>query len=521
MKKVMTVFGGIFIIAGATLEVFAPDLLSAAMVGVMCFLILAGMIFGIIPVLQYAEGFRQGKKNIERAMEVKANTTWVAVMQMDRFFAHRTLNQIFVQYQEKIQRQRSSKQILDDIDDYFNEEILAHRSWQGVMLQISGTMTGLGILGTFLGLIIGISNISVSSVDSTLLSVQNLLNGIQIAFYTSIAGVIFSILFNIIYRMSWNMMVRELGIFVDQFHKNVIPSVDEQLRHRERREIKQILDRLDRIPKNPGYSVSGEGNRNGVIDTGNEQILMPQILNGLKSGEFVFYLQPRYELNSQKIIGAEALVRWNHGKLGVVSPAVFVPVLEHNGYIAKLDQYIWEQVCKTIREWINAGIRMVPISVNVTKTDILATDVVEFFHEMVVQYKIPPRYLEIEIAENAYLTSPDVVREVEYSLRAKGFRVVLDGFDGNFMMLGTLEDLHADAIKLDLRRLEQPKKPGALDSIFEQARKSQYSMSAEGIENMEQLTALRKIGCMEGQGYYFSKPIAVEQFEEMMSGDER
>ena len=114
----------------------------------------------------------------------------------------------------------------------------------------------------------------------------------------------------------------------------------------------------------------------------NERVLMPQILDGLRKNEFTFFLQPRYDLNTRRVVGAEALVRWNHPVLGVISPAVFIPVLENNGYITKLDQYIWEEVCKTIRVWIDAGVRPVPIAVNVTKTDILAIDVAEFFSEM-------------------------------------------------------------------------------------------------------------------------------------------
>lgn len=518
MKKLIVLFGAILIVCGGILVAFAPDTLSLVIVGIMCAIILGGLLGGISPVLQYAEGFRTGRKNIERAMEVQTSTVWLAVLQIERFFRQKTMDGILTQYEEKVQRQRASQQILDDIEDYLNEDILAYRSWQGVMLQISGTMTGLGILGTFIGLVTGISGISVSTVNATLVSVQNLISGIRLAFYTSIAGVIFSILFNILYKMSWNIMVREMGVFIDAFHKNVIPSAEEQARHRERREVQQILERLDRIPRNPGYSVANPASQTPAAVPGNEQILMPQIMNGLKSGEFTFYLQPRYELNSSKVIGAEALVRWNHAKLGVVSPAVFVPILENNGYIAKLDQYIWELVCQTIRRWIDAGLRPVAISVNVTKTDILAMDVAGCFEELAGKYRIPPRYLDIEIAENAYLQSGDMTRELEGALREKGFRVVLDGFDGNFVALGMMEDIHADAVKLDIRRLDDGKKARAIDSIFEQARKFQCAVSAEGIENMEQLTALRRGGCTEGQGYYFSKPISLEEFERMLKG---
>ena len=126
------------------------------------------------------------------------------------------------------------------------------------------------------------------------------------------------------------------------------------------------------------------------------------IIRYIKKNEFIFLLQPQYELNTRKIIGAEALVRWNHPALGEISPAVFIPVLENNGYITKLDQKIWEDVCAMIRRWIDEGIKPLASSINVTKTDLLAMDVVEIFDELLKKYRIPPKYLNIDIAENAY-----------------------------------------------------------------------------------------------------------------------
>ncbi len=379
----------------------------------------------------------------------------------------------------------------------------------------------MGILGTFIGLIIGIQGIGFSSVNAALSSVQTLLAGIQVAFYTSIAGVILSLVFNIIYRITWNVMRRNLGLFVDEFHKHVIPPIEEQLRYRERREIKQITDLLERLPKGGSFSLSNGGGAAQAQNSGNEQILMPQILQGLKDGEFLFYLQPRYDLNNRNVVGAEALVRWNHGKIGMVSPAVFIPILESNGYITKLDQYIWEQVCVTIRRWIDGGMRPVPITINVTKTDIMAIDIAAFFNGMLKKFRIPPRQLEIDIAENAYMQSGATVLETESKLRETGFKVAVDGFDGNFIALNSIEGLQADVLKLDLRHYAGNSNQGALTSLFDQARKLQYTMTVEGIESMEQLTMLRKCGCSEGQGFYLSKPVSVEDFEKMLNEDKK
>lgn len=160
-------------------------------------------------------------------------------------------------------------------------------------------------------------------------------------------------------------MDREMGIFLEVFTEWSFLL----LRNRNATvpaETRQIMDLLDRLPKKDDYLASGMG---ATADSaiGNERLLMPQILNGLKKNEFIFLLQPQYELNTRKIIGAEALVRWNHPALGEISPAVFIPVLENNGYITKLDQKIWEDVCAMIRRWIDEGVKPLAISINVTK----------------------------------------------------------------------------------------------------------------------------------------------------------
>ena len=224
--------------------------------------------------------------------------------------------------------------IVGGIDEAINEEELSLRCWQGVLVQIPGTLTGLGLLGTFIGLITGINSIQVSSVDAALTSIQTLFSGIQVAFYTSISGVILSIVFNIMLKIIWNIMLRDLGMFTAMFQRNVIPSVEEQARYSQKKEMYQIQEKLNRIPQNGNFSLS---NMDLAFqnNAASESVLMPQILAGLQNNEFIFHLQPRYDLNTKEIIGAEALVRWNHAKLGMVAPSVFIPILEKNGYITK------------------------------------------------------------------------------------------------------------------------------------------------------------------------------------------
>ncbi len=495
--------------SGVVLTAYSPDMLSMVIVGFMCMIALAGCIYGLLPTISFTGGLLNGQSSIRKASGTEGTSTWVAALQIERFFKQKTLDKLFAEYREKVQHQRETGQIVSDIDEVLNEDVLALYTWRGVIAQIPGTLTGLGILGTFVGLLLGLRNISFITVEAALGSVQSILAGIDTAFYTSIAGVILSILFNIINNVLRNIMNRETGLFLENFHKTVIPTTDEQARYSSRREVRQILELLDRLPKNSSNPLSGEA-MNGA--GGNERVLMPQILEGLRKNEFTFFLQPQYELNTRKVIGAEALVRWNHPVLGVVSPSVFIPVLESNGYITKLDQYIWEQVCQTIRAWIDQGIRPLPISVNVTKTDILAMDVAEFFSDMLKKYRIPPKYLYIDIAKSAYLETHGALGDTIAQLQQMGFRVILDGFDGDYIGLSAVGEIGTDVLKLDLRSAEMAHKTASLPAVFAQARSLRLTLLAEGIENAEQLNALRKCGCTEGQGYFFSRPLSVSEF---------
>lgn len=514
MKKWISYGGCIAIFVGALgLAISAPDWLSIMIVGIMAVIIFFGEIFGIFPLIQYSAGFEEAIRNIRRAQGVRVTMPWLIVSKMETFFNQKLLDQLFDEYKRKVEQERKNGMIAGGIDEAINEDELALRCWQGVIVQIPGTLTGLGLLGTFIGLITGISSIEVSSVDAALTSIQSLFGGIQVAFYTSISGVILSILFNIMYKILWNIMVGDLGMFTTLFQRNVIPSVEEQKRYSQKKDMQQIQERLNRLPQSGDFSLSNTGG-SGPVNVGNESVLMPQILAGLQNNEFTFYLQPRYDLNTREIVGAEALVRWKHAKLGMVAPSVFIPLLESNGYITKLDQYIWNQICVKMREWIDEGIRPVPISVNISKTDILALNISEVFSELIKKYRIPPRCIEFDIAQNAYLEARNITQDFEREVQGKGFRVVVDGFKGDFFALRSDETPPlADAYKLDLRFCKDIKNIG---SLSEQARNLRVSMVAEGIENMEQMSILRKNGITEGQGFYLSKSVSIEEFEKIM-----
>lgn len=516
MRKTLIGITAVLLAVSGLLLSLAPDTLSILVVGCMVLVIALGYVLNFLPSVNYIAGFQTGRRSIAAAQEVQTAEIWVALFKLDSLFRQKQLDTLFNSYRLKVETQREKEEILSDLEDFINEDVLALSTWQGLTLQIPGILTGLGILGTFTGLIFGISSVGFSTVEAALESITVLLKGIDTAFYTSIAGVILSIIFNIVYRIVWNILLREEELFVDEYHKLVIPTAEEQLRVKNHRDMSRILELLEQLPKNQGYSMSNSGMNNQQVDPANEQVMMQQIRAALKNGEMGFQLQPRVNLSNRTIVAAEALVRWNHPKLGVLAPASFIPIVERNGYIIRLDQYIWEQVCVTLRRWIDSGMRPLPVSINVSKTDVLAMDIPAFFTEMLEKYHIPPRLLEIEIAKNCYIQSPEATRETEKALRQMGFKVVLDGFDGDYIALNMLEEIEADSLKLDIRFMRTADY-GKLFEIYTQARVLNMEIFAEGVENAEQVTNLRKAGYLESQGYYFYKPMSVNDFESVLA----
>lgn len=509
MKKSMIAVASVLIATAGILLALAPDTLSMVILLVMCGLIAMGFVLGLMPCMQLSAGFKCARQSMEQALEVQTTEPWHAVFKLETPFRQSTMDELFSLFREEAEQQREENTVISDIEDWINEDTLALHTWQGLVLQVPGILTGLGIIGTFVGLLAGIGSVTFSSVEAALESVELLLSGIEIAFYTSIAGVILSILFNLFNRILWNLLMREYGLFCEYFHRNVVPLAEKQMRARKLQDMKEVQEKLDRMPR-----YFGETGAASVRIGANEQVLMPQILAGMKKGEFTFYLQPRVDLHSRKIVAAEALVRWQSKKFGLLTAADFVPVLESNGYITRMDQHIWEEIFKTVRRWIDAGIRPVPVSINISKTDILAMDTASFFERMLERYHVPPRSVELEISRNAYVQSPSATLEVETALRQMGFRVAIDGFDGDYIALDMLERSHADALNLNLPRLVN-KEQDTLTAVFQQARKLKVEMMALGIENTEQITRLKKAGFAVGQGSYYYKPLSIQEFEEL------
>lgn len=511
MNQLIIVTGILYVFIGAVSAALSPDVFSLAVTVVMVLVTAVGYVLGMIPSTQFASGFRKGRKNISDIAAIQTSSTWLAAQNAETIFGQKALDRLFRSYAEHVKQQETEGLIPRDIEEVINEDSLALRSWQSVIHQIPGSLTALGLLGTFIGLVTGISQIGFSSVDAALSSIEVLLSGIRTAFYTSIIGVIFSLMFNILSKLVWNTMLREMGLFMEEFHMNILPSNSELSDAKHQNDVAKILERMDRITMlSGGQTNEGTAGKSAEDDT--ESRIMPEIRAGLKKGEFVFYIQPRCDLNTRRITGGEALVRWRHGDLGIVSPSAFLAVVEKNGFIVRIDRYLWESVCRALRQRIEQKKMLFPISVNVSKTDILVMDVAEYMISLVRQYEIPPRYLEIEISESAYVQCETEARELEYKLRQAGFRVMADGFSGDFVSINTLRHCDIDAVKMDLRFFAG-KDPELLRSTLDQAKGIGKPIIAVGIENAEHLSILRHCDCAEGQGYFLYKPMNAEEFE--------
>ena len=505
MKKLIIITGSIFATLCALLFTAAPDRLSKAIVAVMALAVAFGYVFGMLPTMLYSGGFKTGRKSIESAQAISTQNKWLAVSQVIPFFKQKTLDQLFAQYLDKVNEQREKGVVISDIEDAINEEALSVRSWRGVVLQISGTLTALGLLGTFLGLITGIGGVAFSTVSDTIISIENLLEGITTAFYTSIVGVILSIAFNVTNRIVWNIMLRQMQLFMEMFHNAVQPDAEEQARVKQYMNTEEMLKVLGKIQDIGNRIVNAQG-----VNEAQDQRVMVELLEGVKKGEITFELQPVCSLSDRTVIRTECRLRWNHELLGTMRPSVYMPIVEANGYIAKLNAALREDVCALMRKWYDEGFHPVPIVLNYTKTELLVTDIPAQVMSLIERHGLAPRDIELSIDAKCYAECAPEALRVEEELLKKGFRVSVGRSDGNLI---DLSQTKADEIRIDLERVEDE---SALPEILDQAAKSRISVSASGIASAKQLAELKKYGCASGQGSHLYEAMTANEYAELM-----
>lgn len=254
----------------------------------------------------------------------------------------------------------------------------------------------------------------------------------------------------------------------------------------------------------------------------NEQEILFGVKRGLENEEFEVYYQPQCNARTNKIIGAEALVRWNHPQKGMLTPFIFIPILESSGFISKLDYYVWEHVCKLLHERIQAGLEVVPISVNVSRMDIYQYRITEVFKAFVEKYELPTNLLEIEITESAYTENYDSLIASVTELRKAGFIVLMDDFGSGYSSLNMLKDMEVDVLKIDMKFLEmnessEMKGSGILESIIQMGKWLGLRLIAEGVETKKQVENLLSLDCEYVQGYYYYKPMSTNHFIDLLN----
>lgn len=237
--------------------------------------------------------------------------------------------------------------------------------------------------------------------------------------------------------------------------------------------------------------------------------------------QFVMYLQPKYNLASGEICGAEVLARWNHPAKGLIQPNDFIPLFERNGFILKLDEYMWEEACSTIAQWHKEGKNPVPLSVNISRYHIKNNDLISVWKRLLRKYAIQPSDLTLEITETFFHDSDDLC-DVLRKLQDMGFKLEVDDFGAGYSSLNMIRQIPVNTIKIDKdfldKKLSTEKGKIVISHTIAMAKDLNLSVVAEGVETKEHVDFLKSSACDIAQGYYFAKPMTLEAFNALCYG---
>ena len=250
-----------------------------------------------------------------------------------------------------------------------------------------------------------------------------------------------------------------------------------------------------------------------------EREVVAGVESALREDRIELFLQPKCNIRTGKIVGAEALARWRHPERGIVAPGEFIPLIERNGLVRSLDLRVWEKTAAWIRGLIDEGVQPVPVSVNVSRADIYLVDVAAELHALVERYGIEPSLIEVEITESAYSERPDRIVAAFDELAERGFTVLMDDFGSGYSSLNMLKDINVDVLKIDMRFLDRDdrRSKDIMESVIRMARWLDLPVIAEGVETREQVNFLLDVGCSYAQGYYYARPMEAAAFEALLT----
>ncbi len=256
-----------------------------------------------------------------------------------------------------------------------------------------------------------------------------------------------------------------------------------------------------------------------------EEILLQRELEGrleiaLKEGEFEAYYQPKVDMRNGRIVGCEALVRWNHPSRGLLMPGSFIPYFERNGSVMEIDLVVYEQTCRAIRTWIDKGLPAIPVSCNFSALHFDRPDFIQGIESIAQRFHIPHQRLEIEITESAIMRNPQMVSAQILTLKEHGFLVTIDDFGSGYSSLGLLQAIMADVLKLDRsfvqRGLFGERERLVIGSVVRMAKQLGMDVLCEGVESADQAAMLIALGCHRAQGFFYSRPIPLTEFEALL-----
>lgn len=255
-----------------------------------------------------------------------------------------------------------------------------------------------------------------------------------------------------------------------------------------------------------------------------EQEIIKEMKWALEDDQFGIYIQPKYNITTNIPCGGEVLVRWFHPQKGIIMPGEFISIFEKNGFIIKLDYYVWEKTCKLIKSWLDLGEEVYPLSVNISRVNMYNPNIAQIIMDLTEKYEIPPKYLQLEITESAYTDNPKSIIEILNKLKNYGFTILMDDFGTGYSSLNILKDLPVDVLKVDMRFLSKTPIEGRgeniLASVIRMAKWLTMPVVVEGAETVEQVVFSKSVGCDFVQGYYFAKPMPVVEYENLIRSQE-
>ena len=289
-----------------------------------------------------------------------------------------------------------------------------------------------------------------------------------------------------------------------------------------------VLDEIDTLYGNAvqaKHQIKGRRDRNYMFfdELNHDSIQEKRELEdhfeiALENEEFEIWYQPKYGAHSRKLVGAEALVRWRRADGALIPPLKFIPLFERNGNIIRLDEYVFRAVCRQQKEWQEQGKKMLPVSVNISRVSLYYSNVVEKYESIIRSFDLDSKYVQLEITESATIDNNEIFNLLE-QFHMAGFKILLDDFGSGYSSLATLNCMHFDTIKLDKSLVDyigDDNGEKLLNSITKMAQSFGMEITAEGVETVEQLMFLCNLDCDDIQGYYFSRPLPVKEYEECL-----